>query len=170
MNRKKQSIKFYIYFMLTIVCMCAIFAFSAQEAEESSHTSEAVLQWSISLSEKWSLEKWIFWGTHSIRKIAHFLIYTALGICTYGIFYEYKGCASSEKKKRIRKSVRFAWIFSTLYAMTDEFHQLFVQGRAAQITDVMIDSVGALCGIGLIVFIRWMIKRICVIMFHYEEI
>jgi VanZ family protein len=29
------------------------------------------------------------------------------------------------------------------YACTDEFHQLFVPGRAGLITDVLIDSIGA---------------------------
>jgi len=39
-----------------------------------------------------------------------------------------------------------AWVTAVLYAATDEFHQLFVPGRASRVTDVMIDSVGAAIG------------------------
>ncbi len=35
------------------------------------------------------------------------------------------------------------WLTATIYAATDEFHQLFVDGRACLFTDVMIDSAGA---------------------------
>ncbi len=35
------------------------------------------------------------------------------------------------------------WLIATLYAATDEFHQLFVDGRACLFKDVMIDSAGA---------------------------
>lgn len=35
------------------------------------------------------------------------------------------------------------WLIATFYAATDEFHQLFVDGRACMFTDVIIDSSGA---------------------------
>ncbi|MFP5109854.1 VanZ family protein [Neobacillus sp. C211] len=34
-----------------------------------------------------------------------------------------------------------------LFAVSDEFHQLFVAGRGAQVKDVFIDSAGAIVGI-----------------------
>lgn len=40
-----------------------------------------------------------------------------------------------------------SWAFCILYAASDELHQLFVPGRAGLITDVCIDSAGALLGI-----------------------
>ena len=43
--------------------------------------------------------------------------------------------------------ILIAWGISTAYAATDEFHQIFVPGRAGMLTDVMIDSSGALAGI-----------------------
>lgn len=39
-----------------------------------------------------------------------------------------------------------AFAFSVLYAASDEFHQLFVPGRAGLFTDVAIDSCGAAAG------------------------
>ena len=38
------------------------------------------------------------------------------------------------------------FLISLIYACSDEFHQLFIAGRAGQIQDVMIDSIGILIG------------------------
>ncbi|MBN2541345.1 VanZ family protein [bacterium] len=43
-----------------------------------------------------------------------------------------------------------------LYAYTDEFHQVFVPGRAFQVVDLLLDALGTLIGLG--VYILW-IKR-----------
>lgn len=42
-----------------------------------------------------------------------------------------------------------SWVFCILYAASDEIHQIFVPGRACMLTDVCIDSAGALLGIAL---------------------
>lgn len=52
-----------------------------------------------------------------------------------------------------------AWGISTAYAATDEFHQIFVPGRAGMVTDVMIDSSGALAGILLAALAGFIITR-----------
>ncbi len=44
------------------------------------------------------------------------------------------------------RAVSIAWGASTLYAVIDEFHQLSVPGRGAQLTDVLIDAGGAALG------------------------
>ncbi len=49
-----------------------------------------------------------------------------------------------------------AWVFTILYGITDEIHQLFVWGRSTDILDVTADAVGGL--IFLILFLlyqRW---------------
>ncbi|MHB9145027.1 MAG: VanZ family protein [Symbiobacteriia bacterium] len=38
----------------------------------------------------------------------------------------------------------WAWGFATLYAASDEFHQLFAPGRTGELRDVLLDSVAAL--------------------------
>jgi VanZ family protein len=69
-------------------------------------------------------------------------------------FYEYfvfyllvYWAASNSFKKTITSSVNkilvVALIMVTLYAISDEFHQLFVPGRQAEIKDVLIDFLGA---------------------------
>ena len=43
-----------------------------------------------------------------------------------------------------------AWWMTLAYAVTDEFHQTFVPGRTARVTDVLIDAAGAAIGIALV--------------------
>ena len=47
------------------------------------------------------------------------------------------------------KRIGFAFLICLLYAASDEFHQTFIPGRGGQVKDVIIDSCGALVGIGL---------------------
>ena len=50
------------------------------------------------------------------------------------------------KKLKLKAAISMivcGWLIATFYAATDEFHQLFVDGRACMFTDVMIDSAGA---------------------------
>jgi VanZ family protein len=53
-----------------------------------------------------------------------------------------------------------AWLFATVYAMTDEWHQSFEPGRTATPKDVAIDSCGALLAvIGVFLYTRWAKKK-----------
>ena len=73
-----------------------------------------------------------------IRKLAHFTEYFILGIIVANFI------------KNIHKKPYYAIIFCILYAISDEIHQIFVSGRAFQIKDILIDSLGILCGTYLI--------------------
>ncbi|PHS31770.1 MAG: hypothetical protein COA82_09845 [Alkaliphilus sp.] len=58
------------------------------------------------------------------------------------------------------KGVLVTFVFCVLYAISDETHQIFVPGRSAQISDVLIDSVGAIVGILMyLVLARIKLKR-----------
>ena len=76
---------------------------------------------------------------YPIRKMAHATEYAILGMLMSGAVYAYGVCG--------KKVVRYAWILATIYAATDEFHQLFVPGRSGQLRDVLLDSTGAAVGI-----------------------
>ena len=52
-----------------------------------------------------------------------------------------------------RRPVLFAGVVAVLYACSDEFHQLFVQGRTGAVRDVLIDSIGI--GGVLIIALLW---------------
>ena len=50
-------------------------------------------------------------------------------------------------------------VFGTLYGVSDEVHQLFVPGRGAMVKDVLIDSAGAIVGVGLYLVISRIMKN-----------
>ncbi|MBP1587980.1 MAG: VanZ family protein, partial [Clostridia bacterium] len=45
------------------------------------------------------------------------------------------------------------------YAVTDEFHQLFVEGRGGTTEDVLIDSAGVLFGVLVVLLAVWLVAR-----------
>jgi VanZ family protein len=47
-----------------------------------------------------------------------------------------------------------ALVAGSLYAATDELHQLFVPGRAGAVTDWAIDTAGVAIGVGIVVLWR----------------
>ena len=49
--------------------------------------------------------------------------------------------------EQVRDPWLAAWIAGTLYAATDDLHQLFVEGRSCEFRDVCIDSAGVVLGI-----------------------
>ena len=51
-----------------------------------------------------------------------------------------------------------ALLAATVYAASDEIHQAFVPGRGSAVTDVLLDSAGALCGILIVCLI---VRAVC---------
>jgi len=77
------------------------------------------------------------------RKIAHLVEFALL------MFLFYKVLRLSFKET-FSQAVLIGIACSVLYAMSDEFHQLFVAGRFGTFRDVIIDSFGILVMAGLI--------------------
>lgn len=50
--------------------------------------------------------------------------------------------AFQDRKWKAEKLLLGGAVFSLAYALSDEFHQLFVPGRTGKLTDVLIDLVG----------------------------
>lgn len=117
------------------VCMGIIFFLSAQDATESGSTSLWLLEFlRLPVSEEF------------LRNAAHFLEFTGLAVLVFNAFYQTCG--------RERPFLSFA--FASAYAATDEFHQLFVDGRACTFSDWVTDSCGALTG----VLAAWLLIKI----------
>ena len=113
--------KKFIFTILTICNMMLIFHFSSQNAEQSTQTSAWFLQF-------------LPFSMHFIRKLAHFTIYALLG---YNTLYMYKNY-------NVKRYALIALLTCILYACSDEWHQSFVSGRSPQVTDICIDTIGAL--------------------------
>jgi len=143
---EKRTKKYYITILPILTVMVIIFLFSARNAEESGQDSSKIVEL-LTDAYAWLTEKGFPKLNVSlpvslvVRKLAHFSEYCLLSMCVMLHLFEYK------LKNRYRFII--AVVFSSLYAMTDEFHQLFVPGRAGALTDVLIDSCGAVAGAAL---------------------
>ena len=134
--------------MLLILWMILIFCFSNQRADDSSKLSDGVIVKVASIFVKDNLtdnkkDELIDKYTFIIRKTAHFSVYLILGILSINLLSSFN----------IKRIIVLSSLFCFIYACTDEFHQLFIAGRAGQIRDVCIDSTGALIMLLIIYFI-----------------
>ena len=134
-----------VFLVLVVVWMGVIFAYSARTAEDSTEQSRwlgklfgsiVVADWDDWTPEQQEAfaDKW----DHPIRKAAHMAEYAILGalLCALLISWPFD----------LRKALYAAILIGIFYAATDEFHQLFVPGRAGMLSDVGIDSVGVVIG------------------------
>ena len=88
-----------------------------------------------------SIEAW----HHVVRKGAHFAEYAVLGMTVVYAF--------GERLKKAKKIIPVALGICAFYAATDEFHQYFVANRVGSVSDVLLDSAGALTGIVIFLLI-----------------
>ncbi|MCI8471346.1 MAG: VanZ family protein [Clostridia bacterium] len=143
---KVNTIRIVLLFLL-LANFSIIFMFSNQNSEESGNISSKIARMVEQKTEKAIEEKEESVGRTEkvIRKIAHFSIYTSLGFLLMAFVSTY----ALTQRKRILVSLSIG----VLYAISDEIHQIFVPGRASQITDVMLDSMGILFGILVVLMI-----------------
>lgn len=134
-----------------IIWVAVIFAFSLQPAKDSSRLSLGVGYFLTKLlptevSETiLSLRPLQLSFLHTLlRKAGHFSEYFILGVLSINTFCQ---------TEFLHKKWLGLW-FCILVASIDETIQLFVSGRSGQITDVLLDSVGALFGILIVLLIR----------------
>lgn len=136
--------------IVVFIWMLMIFNLSSQVREESNNLSKGITEIVIGTIEKISpdadfdMDKF----NHIIRKNAHFFAYLVLGILMFNAM-----------RRSGVDGVRWALLICVIYAISDEVHQLFVNGRGPQVKDVFIDSAGAVVGIGIYVVISRIKKR-----------
>ena len=85
-----------------------------------------------------------------IRTCAHFLEYAGLAVLIFNALYQTFGFS------RPVLSV----IISAAYAANDEIHQLFVEGRAFQLSDIAIDTLGAASGVIVLILLIKLVSKI----------
>jgi|SRR5579859_964132 len=72
-------------------------------------------------------------------KVLHALVYAVLG----GLVFLALSFHSSISKRRL---IMLAAVVALGYGLSDEFHQLFVRNRSADLHDAMADGIGGLIG------------------------
>lgn len=135
-----------IFIGFTLIWMAFIFSFSSRSgdvsSQDSNHVGMIIGEVFVPGFEQWNdaeQDEFADAIDHPIRKTAHAMEYAVLGFLTAGIFAD---------QKNLRKlRIFIPWLIAAGYAATDEFHQLFVPGRSGQISDVLLDSAGALAGV-----------------------
>lgn len=154
----KKKILEYLTLVPVLAIMLIIFLFSAQTGTRSEGSSESVGRLILSivnpefeqLSEA-EQDVLVESCQHIIRKLAHFSEYAALGFFLM-LHIRVRGI--------IRKGSLWALGICVFYAMTDEVHQLWVGSRSGQVSDVLLDGCGALFGIGCLMAMWFIIRKL----------
>lgn len=143
----KRLITRYIFLLLSLAIMTYIFIMSAQTATVSTQNSGRVIRKIAAIlvegfekkPEAYQID-FISSLQLLVRKAAHFIEFAALGFSVAGFVFTFDG-------KIVYKKSIIAFTCAFLYAVSDEVHQLFVPGRSCQISDMLLDAFGIICGI-----------------------
>lgn len=160
--KKKKSVVCWGALGVTLLIMALIFFLSAQPGQTSYGLSVRVtdaLQHHATTTI--ATPSWFSANFHAnVRKWAHVYIYCALGVSVSETVYLFLKDCEKVKQKMMVKGMLFSAAICTAYAITDEFHQWFVPGRAALLTDVGVDALGFLpCVAGTYLIIAWLRYR-----------
>ena len=139
-KNKKPAV---IFWILAAVCLGLIFFFSSRNANESSAQSDFFLQLINKIFGDGKVSAFI------VRKAAHFTEFMGTCLIMSAAFYFTLG------KNRLYLPI----CFTSLYAVTDEIHQIFVKGRSCELRDWAIDTLGAILGAAIYFAIYHIIKR-----------
>lgn len=156
----------FVVAVVLLVAWCAVIVwFSSGTADESQILSDgvvykllAVLQPGfVSLTEAQRIEIIDAWS-FPIRKLAHFTEYCVLSGLTVHVLYRAKTVFPQLCDLSMTRIFIAAVAFCALYACGDEFHQLFVDGRAGRLFDVGVDTAGAITFCLLFAAVRQLTK------------
>jgi VanZ family protein len=114
-----------MHWVAVFVWMVVIFIFSTDHFSDA-RTTAALLRPTIS----WVIRKLAHWSEYFILAV---LLMRALNARSAGLI----------PKRHMLWSV----IWAMIYAVIDEWHQSFVLSRQARVADVIIDAIGAVCGV-----------------------
>jgi len=163
----------YAFLILTIIWMAVIFIFSSQNGDISSNTSDfitgIILDIFVPDFDSYTVTKQaeiLDITGFIVRKCAHFTEYAILAIFAFMTVLTRIWSNQTKnneylqilRNKRIKLGA-FTLLFSVIYAISDEFHQGFVDGRAPALQDVLIDSCGSMFGILSVYVLVYMILR-----------
>lgn len=153
--RNKKVLLTVVYSVLIILLYVAIFALSAQDGDASGDLSMKLSGKCAEILENLSGEEWDSQKEAEVaqviqlplRKMAHFTEYACMGALIYLLLSLWIS------KRKALYVIPIVWVF--ISATLDEFHQSFVPGRYAGVSDVCVDTLGGIAGV---TFILWFLK------------
>jgi len=123
-----------------------IFMFSTQNGSDSGHLSTMIYEFLASLVTLPFSQATM---TFLIRKAAHM---TEFGLLALSLYWGMK------RNGHVHLFIA-PLLWSAFFAALDETHQLFVSGRAGQVRDVLIDTLGAFLYLLMLFLIKKFIKN-----------
>ena len=142
-----HPLKLTLSWLAVLLLMLAIFLFSAQPASISNSNSKTIVtrivettvnltKTGITEPEKRQLVDRI---NNVAREYMHGVVFLVLGLLVQN--------AVTQSGAKGMKTIAIALAICVVYGITDEIHQLFVPGRAFQISDLAMDAAGSMIGI-----------------------
>lgn len=149
----------YISWLPAVIIMAVIFYFSSKPATISGESSLTISQTLLKAYEDITdlpygetvRQQVLLELDHIVRKTAHFIEYAILAAAWVFHF--------TIRAKGNRLGVGLSILLTSFYAASDELHQIFVAGRSGQITDVLLDTCGAVTGALLFLPLIIIIKK-----------
>ena len=152
---KKRIILIIVLSLLIILWIFAIYKLSSMNNKNSNGKSSSIItvfiEDALDITNKYGitnshpnevkLEKASALLNTPLRKVMHAFVYFVLSfliILMVNVIF---------KNKKFVLSFIITGLLIILFSSLDEYHQTFVVGRTGQFKDVLIDSIGGMCGI-----------------------
>jgi VanZ family protein len=136
---KKYPVKIIFSWSMVVIWMAVIFAFSHQSSEVSGGISLNASRFILQLFDKSADAAAVSLAESIIRNFAHGFVFFVLGIF---VSYAFESVGISEFA-----NAGLTFLVSAIYAVSDEVHQIFIPGRAGQLSDFLIDALGIIIAI-----------------------
>lgn len=140
-NKKNSNFEKIILIALSIIWMIVIFLFSNRNYYDSNKDSMGLIYQATSIIsnviniEDEEILTVIATFNKPVRKLAHMIEYFVLALLIFNFF---KGYRLKTKKYYLTLLICF------VYALLDEYHQSFINGRTGQLVDCFIDISGSI--------------------------
>ena len=154
-NNRKKLWKI-VSVMLVVLWMVMIFVMSNFPAEVSDQQSGVVVElakkiFNISAEQPELLDNLMT----IVRKCGHAFEYFVLGVLLLNMLRQFW---LAKRKGEWARYWYLVVVGASIYAVTDEVHQAFVPGRSCELRDIIIDTVAAGMGVGVVMLIRRLTK------------
>ena len=133
--------------MAVLALMLVIFLFSAQPASISNSNSKSIVSRVVETTVKLTKaeipepekRQLIDRVNNVAREYMHGVVFFVLGLLVQN--------AVTQSGAKGKKAIAAALAICVIYGISDEIHQVFVPGRAFQVSDLAMDSTGSIIGI-----------------------
>jgi VanZ family protein len=145
------KLKLFAKYWLPVVLWAAVI-FSAsgdkKSVQRSSRLIEPFVRWLLPDISEEGVQTTVF----VVRKCAHVTEFAILALL---LRWALRRTLWQAQAGWVPRAAGSAWLGAVLFAVTDEWHQVYVPGRQGSVWDVVIDSVGAAGGL----FALWLLGR-----------